>query len=79
MHSGVLPSPLCSTILLGKKIKWWQRLCHGRLYLLSVAENHSHDYSNRIFCHNTFASCHSLVVSSQITAGYTSGNYVTIK
>jgi len=25
-----------------KKIKWRKRLCHGLLYLLSVAEHHSH-------------------------------------
>ena len=78
MHSGALPSLRCSTILL-EKIKWRKRLCHGLLHLLSVAEHHSHGYSNWICCQNTFAFCHSPILSSQITTGYTSGNYVTIK
>lgn len=68
-----------STILLEKKKKWRKRLCHGLLYLLSVAEHHSHGYSNRIRCQNTFTFYHSTILSSQITTGYTSGNFVTIK
>jgi hypothetical protein len=36
-------------------------------------------FQQNVLCQNTFASYHSLTLSSQITTGYTSGNYVTIK
>lgn len=50
---GSFPPRYAQQFFWKKKIKCRKRLCHGVLYLLSVAEHHSHDYSNRIFCVKT--------------------------
>jgi len=45
-REACIPAPFPFAALLnnsfGQKIKWRKRLCHGLLYLLSVAEHHSH-------------------------------------
>lgn len=66
MHSGVLQH-LSAPRFLWKNIKWRNGFVHGLLYLLSIAENHYHDYSTWIFRQNTFVPYQCLILSFQIT------------